>query len=106
MAKIQQKFGKICKILGKTATNSVIFNEKFEIRERPYVFQKEKKGERPYVVLDSTERNGAYSDSTQFKCTLKHNEKEKQKGNSNDFRTTVIRQKEPRYPPHIHSLLS
>ena len=36
----------------------------------------------------------------------KHNEKEKQKGNSNDFRTKVIRQKEPRYPQHIHSLLS
>ena len=35
-----------------------------------------------------------------------HNDKEKEKGNSNDFRTTVIRQKEPRYPQHIHSFLS
>ena len=32
--------------------------------------------------------------------------KKKQKGNSNDLRTKVIRQKEPRYPQHIHSLLS
>ena len=32
--------------------------------------------------------------------------KKKQKGNSNDFRTKVIRQKDPRYPQHIHSLLS
>ena len=32
--------------------------------------------------------------------------KKKQKGNSNDLRTKVIRQTEPRYPQHIHSLLS
>ena len=38
-----------------------------------------------------------------IKNTMK---KKKQKGNSNDLRTKVIRQKEPRYPQHIHSLLS
>ena len=32
--------------------------------------------------------------------------KKKQKGHSNDLRTTVIRQKEPRYPQHIPSLFS
>ena len=32
--------------------------------------------------------------------------KKKQKENSNVFRTKVIRQKEHRYPQHIHSLLS
>ena len=38
-----------------------------------------------------------------IKNTMK---KKKQKGNPNDLRTTVIRQKEPRYPQHIHSLFS
>ena len=48
MAKIQQKFGKICELLEKTAKNSANFNENFEIRERcpvfDYGFQKRCKG--------------------------------------------------------------
>ena len=38
-----------------------------------------------------------------IKNTMK---KKKQKGNSNDLRTKVIRQTEPRYPQHIHSFVS
>ena len=38
---------------------------------------------------------------------IQHTTKKKeQKGNSNDLRTKVIRQTEPRYPQQIHSLLS
>ena len=32
--------------------------------------------------------------------------KKKQKGNSNDLRTTILRQEEPRHPQHIPSLYS
>ena len=52
---------------------------------------------RIFLHPDGSHENGAH---------YKHNEKKKQKGHSNDLRLKVIRQKEPRYPQHIHSLLS
>ena len=83
-----------------------IFDEKIEIRElRPLGWLR-----LPSVRWDASFARNLAPDYCRFnavqmniKNTMK---KKKQKGNPNDLRTTVIRQKEPRYPQHIHSLFS